>query len=213
MIRQINTDALRDLSDYLGSILGDVVADRALHLDELTVTVSAADVVAVLTALRDDQNCHFRQLVDISGVDYPERDKRFDIAYHLLSHRNNMRLRVIVRADENTPVPSVSGVFPNANWYEREIWDLYGVFFSDHPDLRRILTDYGFEGHPLRKDFPLTGYVEVRYDDEQKRVVYDKVNLTQEFRHWDFLSPWEGMTPEALPGDEKANGGPEEGRQ
>ncbi len=213
MIRQINTDALRDLSDYLGGILGDMVAERELHLDELTVTVSAGDVVAVLTALRDDQNCHFRQLVDISGVDYPERDKRFEVAYHLLSHRHNMRLRVIVRADETTPVPSVSGLFPIANWYEREIWDLYGVFFSDHPDLRRILTDYGFEGHPLRKDFPLTGYVEVRYDDEQKRVVYDKVNLTQEFRHWDFMSPWEGMTPDGLPGDEKADGGPEEGRQ
>ncbi|MDJ0893946.1 MAG: NADH-quinone oxidoreductase subunit C [Alphaproteobacteria bacterium] len=213
MIRQINTDALRDLSDYLGGALGDQVAERALHLDELTITVSAGDVVSVLTTLRDDQNCHFRQLVDISGVDYPERDKRFDVSYHLLSHRHNMRLRVIVRADENTPVPSVAGLFPNANWYEREIWDLYGVFFSDHPDLRRILTDYGFEGHPLRKDFPLTGYVEVRYDDEQKRVVYDKVNLTQEFRHWDFMSPWEGMTPEALPGDEKADGASEEGGQ
>ena len=157
----------------------------------------------MLTFLRDDANCQFKLLMDVCGVDYPDRDERFDVVYNLLSLKLNQRVRVKVTTDEDTPVPSVTGVFRSANWYEREAWDLYGIFFSDHPDLRRILTDYGFEGHPLRKDFPLTGYVEVRYDDEQKRVVYEPVKLTQEFRTFDFLSPWEGMT-RVLPGDEKA---------
>lgn len=156
-----------------------------------------------LTFLRDDTNCLFKILVDVCGVDYPEREERFEVVYHLLSLKHNQRIRVKVSTDEDTPVPSVVGVFSTANWFEREVWDLYGVFFSDHPDLRRILTDYGFEGHPLRKDFPLTGYVEVRYDDEQKRVVYEPVKLTQEFRRFDFLSPWEGAQY-VLPGDEKA---------
>jgi NADH-quinone oxidoreductase subunit C len=157
----------------------------------------------VLRALRDDASCRFEQLVDICGVDYPEREKRFDLVYHLLSPRKNQRLRIKCEIDDATPVPSVVELYPVANWYEREAYDMYGILFSGHPDLRRILTDYGFQGFPLRKDFPLTGYVEVRYDDAQKRVVYEPVRLTQEFRSFDFLSPWEG-TQYVLPGDEKA---------
>jgi NADH-quinone oxidoreductase subunit C len=153
--------------------------------------------------LRDDANCRFVSFIDVSGADYPAREDRFDVVYHLLSPTKNLRIRVKVRTDEDTPVPSVTSVFPGANWYEREVYDLYGVLFSGHPELRRILTDYGFEGHPLRKDFPLTGFVEVRYDDEIKRVVYEPVELKQEFRNFDFLSPWEG-TDYVLPGDEKA---------
>jgi NADH-quinone oxidoreductase subunit C len=152
--------------------------------------------------LRDEPHCRFVCLIDICGVDYPERANRFDVVYHLLSPYENLRVRIKVETDETTPVPSAIAVFPAANWYERETFDLYGVLFSGHPDLRRILTDYGFSGHPLRKDFPLTGHFEVRYDDEQKRVVYDKVKLTQEFRNFDYLSPWEG-TEYLLPGDEK----------
>ena len=180
----------------------DVVA-AAQILDELVITARAGSIVKLLTFLRDDTHCQFRQLVDLCGVDYPERDERFEVVYNLLSLSHNQRIRVKIAADEETPVPSVSGVFSAAGWYERETWDLYGIYFSDHPDLRRLLTDYGFEGHPLRKDFPLTGHVEVRYDEAQKRVVYDPVKLTQEFRNFDFMSPWEGMTP-VLPGDEKA---------
>jgi NADH-quinone oxidoreductase subunit C len=158
-----------------------------------------------MTFLRDDTNCQFKMLVDISGVDYPERDERFEVVYNLLSIKLNLRVRVKVSCDESEPVPSIAGVFSAAGWYEREAWDLYGILFAGHPDLRRILTDYGFEGHPFRKDFPLTGYVEVRYDAEQRRVVYEPVKLAQEFRSFDFLSPWEGMTIERLlPGDEKA---------
>ena len=145
--------------------------------------------------------------MDVCGVDWPERERRFDVVYNLLSLKLNQRVRVKIQTDETTPVPSVTAIFPSAGWYEREAWDLFGIFFSDHPDLRRLLTDYGFEGHPLRKDFPLTGYVEVRYDDEQKRVVYEPVKLTQDFRSFDFLSPWEGMT-RVLPGDEKASAPP-----
>ena len=148
----------------------------------------------VLTALRNDKECQFEQLIDICGVDYPERERRFDVVYHLLSPRKNQRIRVKCEADEENPVPSVVELFPTANWYEREAYDMYGILFSGHPDLRRILTDYGFQGFPLRKDFPLTGYVEVRYDDDQKRVVYEPVKLTQEFRSFDFESPWEGRT-------------------
>jgi NADH-quinone oxidoreductase subunit C len=172
---------------------------------ELTIEVNWDAIVTVLTFLRDDTNCQFRQLIDICGVDYPGRERRFEVVYHLLSLRHNQRIRVKLSTDESTPVPSATGVFSAAGWWEREAWDLYGILFSGHPDLRRILTDYGFEGHPLRKDFPLTGHVEVRYDDEQKRVVYEPVKLTQEFRSFDFLSPWEGM-PSTLPGDEKAEG-------
>ena len=153
--------------------------------------------------MRDDTQCQFEQLIDICGVDYPERAKRFDVVYHLLSPRRNQRIRIKCETDADTPVPSVVDVFPAANWYEREAYDMYGILFSGHPDLRRILTDYGFQGFPLRKDFPLTGYVEVRYDDDQKRVVYEPVKLTQEFRSFDFESPWEGVDY-VLPGDEKS---------
>ncbi len=197
------TEALQDLADYVRAALPEDVRATEVRLDELIVTVRREAIVKALTFLRDDTNCRFKMLVDICGVDYPERDERFEVVYNLLSLTHNQRIRVKVTTDETTPVPSVTGVFSSAGWAEREAWDLYGILFSDHPDLRRILTDYGFEGHPLRKDFPLTGYVEVRYDDEQKRVVYEPVKLTQEFRTFDFLSPWEGVQ-EVLPGDEKA---------
>ena len=175
---------------------------------EMSVVVERSKIVDVLSYLRDQKNLAFKQLTDICGVDYLEREERFEVVYHLLSYRYNLRLRLKVTADEESFVPSVSKVYSAANWYEREVWDLYGVKFEGHDDLRRILTDYDFDGHPLRKDFPLTGYVEPRYDDEQKRVVYNPVKLPQEFRNFDFLSPWEGMTHDLmipLPGDEKAN--------
>jgi NADH-quinone oxidoreductase subunit C len=169
----------------------------------LTVHAMAADIVKVATFLRDDPACQFICIIDVTAVDWPRRAQRFDVVYHFLSPRLNQRIRVKTITDEVTAVPSLIDVFRGADWFERETYDLYGVLFSGHPDMRRILTDYGFEGHPLRKDFPLTGFVEVRYDDEQKRVVYDKVKLAQEFRNFDFLSPWEG-TDYVLPGDEKA---------
>jgi NADH-quinone oxidoreductase subunit C len=196
------TQALIDLGDYVSAALPDEVQGFEVAYDELMVTVAREAVVKALSFLRDDQNCQFKQLVDLTAVDFPEREARFEVVYNLLSPRHNQRIRVKLATDEETPVPSVCPVFNSAFWYERETWDLYGVFFSDHPDLRRLLTDYGFEGHPLRKDFPLTGYVEVRYDEDQKRVVYEPVNLTQEFRTFDYMSPWEGMLH--LPGDEKA---------
>ncbi len=195
--------ALKDLGDYIAGQLPDEVLGTSLSLGELSLSVRREGIVKMLSFLRDDVNCRFRQLVDVCGVDYPEREQRFDVVYNLLSLTNNTRIRVKTQTDEETPVPSVTSVFSSADWWEREAWDLLGIYFSGHPDLRRILTDYGFEGHPLRKDFPLTGYVEVRYDDEQKRVVYEPVKLTQEFRSFDFLSPWEGMQT-LLPGDEKA---------
>ena len=195
--------AVREARVYLASQLSADVDDFLVVNGELILNVRAEALLRVIKFLRNDANCLFHMLVDICGVDYPEREKRFEIVYNLLSLKHNIRLRLKVSTDENTPVPSVSSIYPTAGWFERECWDMYGVFFGDHPDLRRILTDYGFEGHPLRKDFPLTGYVEVRYDDEQRRVVYEPVKLTQEFRSFDFLSPWEGMTP-TLPGDEKA---------
>ncbi len=195
----------QDLGDYIRIALLQEVRAVDISHGELTITVQRSAVVRVLTFLRDDANCQFRQLVFMAGVDYPEREERFEVVYHLLSLRHNQRVRVKVQTGEETPVPSVVSVFSSANWFEREIWDMYGVAFTDHPDLRRLLTDYGFEGHPLRKDFPLTGYVEVRYDDEHKRVVYAPVRLTQEFRTFDFLSPWEGYGGR-LPGDEKAEG-------
>jgi NADH-quinone oxidoreductase subunit C len=170
---------------------------------ELTIHARRDGIAALMTFLRDDPKCRFSQLIDICGVDYPERAERFEIVYHLLSPHLNQRIRVKITTDERTPVPSIVAVFPAANWYEREAFDLYGVLFSGHPDLRRILTDYGFRGHPLRKDFPLTGFVEVRYSEEEKRVVYEPVKLQQEFRNFDFLSPWEGAEYN-LPGDEKA---------
>ncbi len=197
------SEALRELGDAIKAALPSEIEEVDVRLGELMLVAKGDAIVRVMTHLRDDAGCLFKMLVDICGVDYPERDKRFDIVYNLLSLKHNRRVRVKVRADEMTPVPSIASVFNSANWYERETWDLYGVAFSDHPDLRRLLTDYGFDGHPLRKDFPLTGHVEVRYDEQQKRVVYDRVKLQQDFRSFDFLSPWEGMTRQ-LPGDEKA---------
>ncbi len=199
--------ALKDLGDFLVGEFPDEILASDLTYDQLAITVKREAIVKVLTFLRDDVSCQFKQLVDICGVDYPDREQRFEVVYNLLSLTHNNRIRVKLATDEQSPVPSVTGVFSTANWFEREAWDLYGIYFADHPDLRRILTDYGFEGHPLRKDFPLTGYVEVRYDDEQKRVVYEPVKLTQEFRSFDFLSPWEGVQ-RVLPGDEKAGEAP-----
>src|SRR5262245_14764142 len=188
-----------------GALPGSVSAHRVAH-GELTISAIAGDMVKVATFLRDDERCQFWSIIDVTAVDWPGREQRFDIVYHFLSPKQNQRIRVKVEVDETTPVPSIIGVFPGANWFERETYDLYGVLFTGHPDMRRLLTDYGFEGHPLRKDFPLTGFVEVRYDDEQKRVVYEPVRLAQEFRNFDFLSPWEGPAY-LLPGDEKAGNG------
>ena len=203
-------ESLGELKEDILTSLGDAIAGSAIDRGELTLTVQATSIIKVLTYLRDDTNCLFTMLVDVCGVDFPEREKRFEVVYHLLSVRQNQRIRVKLATDEATPVPSVYGVFRSALWFEREAWDLYGIFFSDHPDLRRILTDYGFDGHPLRKDFPQTGYVEVRYDDEQKRVVYEPVQLRQDWRSFDFLSPWEGAH-DMLPGDEKATDEPKPG--
>jgi len=197
-------EAFGEMRDDIVATLGDAVIETKIDRGELTLTVQASSIIKTLTFLRDETNCLFTMLVDLCGVDYPEREKRFDVVYHLLSVRQNQRIRVKLATDEATPVPSVYGVFRSALWFEREAWDLYGIFFSDHPDLRRLLTDYGFDGHPLRKDFPQTGYVEVRYDDEQKRVVYEPVTLRQDWRSFDFLSPWEGAE-DLLPGDEKAD--------
>ena len=196
-------EALSELGNYLKDKAGFSLKSVELAYGELTVEVEVSELIATLTFLRDDAQCQFISLIDISGVDYPSRAARFDVVYHLLSPRQNLRIRVKIATDEDTPVPSATPVYLGADWYERETYDLYGVLFSGHPDLRRILTDYGFEGHPLRKDFPLTGFVEVRYDDEVKRVVYEPVELRQEFRNFDFQSPWEG-TDYVLPGDEKA---------
>ena len=184
--------------------LGPDVLTSSVEHGQLIVVVPKERIVAVLTRLRDDPAFLFEQLIDVCGVDYPDRAERFEVVYNLLSVSLNRRIRVKVSTDEDTPVPSAVAVYPAANWFEREVWDLFGVFFSDHPDLRRILTDYGFDGHPLRKDFPLTGYVELRYDQDQRRVVYEPVKLTQDFRTFDFASPWEAITDIQLPGDEKA---------
>jgi NADH-quinone oxidoreductase subunit C len=196
------SDKLNTLGEQIAADLGEAVKSFAVTLGELNIYIHSDALVRVLTYLRDEPHCRFVCFIDISGIDYPERENRFDVVYHLLSPYRNLRVRVKIETGDGTPIPSVIDVFPGANWYEREAFDLYGILFSGHPDLRRILTDYGFSGHPLRKDFPLTGHVEVRYDDEQKRVVYDKVKLTQEFRNFDYLSPWEG-TEYLLPGDEK----------
>ncbi len=197
------SEALNDLAAYLKEKLGDDIEKAVVAYGELTITVAPDDIIDVLNFLKRDVQCQFISIIDICGADYPSRQRRFDVVYHLLSPRQNQRIRVKVEADEETLVPSATAVYPGADWYERETYDLYGVLFTGHPDLRRLLTDYGFEGHPLRKDFPLTGFVEVRYDDEVKRVVYEPVELKQEFRNFDFLSPWEG-TDYVLPGDEKA---------
>ena len=198
------TAALDKLAEQVEARFKDALVRVPSICDELTYEVSADKLLEVCRALRDEKAFKFEQLMDVCGVDYPERERRFDVVYHLLSMTRNLRIRVKVETDEDTAVPSVTGVFPTADWYEREAFDMYGIFFDGHPDLRRILTDYGFHGHPLRKDFPMTGYVEVRYDDELKRVVYEPVKSV-EWRNWDFLSPWEGMERgvSPLPGDEK----------
>ena len=195
------TKALAALGAHVSASLPGTIA--TVRFGELTLDVDAERICDVLRFLRDDPECKFVCFIDICGADYPAREKRFDVVYHLLSPYKNHRVRVKIQTDEATPVPSAISVFPAANWFEREAFDLYGILFADHPDLRRILTDYGFSGHPLRKDFPMTGHVEVRYDDEVKRVVYEPVKLVQEFRSFDYLSPWEG-TDYVLPGDEKA---------
>lgn len=201
----MDESALKELGEHVKLGLGEAVTDFAVAFGELTVRIEADRIVEALTFLRDDPTCRFLVLIDICGVDYPERARRFDVVYHLLSLHQNQRVRVKIETDEATPVPSVVDVYPVANWFEREAFDLYGIYFAGHPDLRRILTDYGFIGHPFRKDFPLTGFVEVRWDDHEKRVVYEPVKLTQEFRTFDFMSPWEGASY-ILPGDEKADG-------
>ena len=195
--------SIEDLGTAAANALGPAVTAKAIARGELTLNVARSEIVPALTRLRDDPALKFEVLIDICAVDYPERALRFDVVYHLLSPRLNQRIRLKVATDETTPVASAVDVFPAANWFEREAFDLCGILFTGHPDLRRILTDYGFKGHPLRKDFPMSGYVEVRYDDEQKKVVYEPIKLTQEFRKFDFESPWEGM-PSVLPGDEKA---------
>lgn len=198
-------EALREHSEYVQAKLGERCLRADIAFGELTISVRRQSIVEVLRILRDDSQCRYFSFIDLSGADYPGRDERFDVVYHLLSPTQNARIRVKVTTDETAPVPSVCEVFPGAEWYEREAYDLYGIVFSGHPDLRRILTDYGFDGHPLRKDFPLTGFVELRYDEARKRVVYEPVRLTQEFRNFDYLSPWEG-TEYVLPGDEKKSG-------
>jgi NADH-quinone oxidoreductase subunit C len=197
------TEKLSAICDHAKARLGDAVVDSAMAYGELTLTVLAARINEVLQFLRDDPQCRFVNFIDLTAADYPEREKRFDVVYHLLSPYTNARIRVKLQAGEGDDVPSAIPSFPAANWFEREVYDMFGLVFSGHPDLRRMLTDYGFQGHPLRKDFPTTGYVEVRYDDEAKRVVYEPVKLVQEFRQFDYLSPWEG-TKYVLPGDEKA---------
>jgi NADH-quinone oxidoreductase subunit C len=203
MDETIEVEPLVELGQHIASALGTVVLAQEVVFGELTLTVERDAIVAVATFLRDDPRCRFIGFVDVCGADYPARDERFDVVYHFLSPHLNQRIRVKVSVDDVTPVPSITGVFKGAEWFEREAYDLYGVLFSGHGDLRRILTDYGFDGHPLRKDFPTTGFVEVRYDEERKRVVYEPVKLMQEYRSFDYLSPWEG-TDYVLPGDEKA---------
>ena len=203
-------EALIELGETITAALPDAVSAASMAHGELTVQTSPEAIVAVLTFLRDDSNCRFSVLVDVCGVDHPDRERRFDVVYNLLSLTHNQRVRVKFEVGEGVPVPTAGGIFSSAGWFEREAWDMYGILFSGHPDLRRLLTDYGFEGHPLRKDFPLSGFVEVRYDDEQKRVVYEPVSLTQEFRTFDFMSPWEGaqyiLPDEADRVDAKADG-------
>jgi NADH-quinone oxidoreductase subunit C len=196
-------ETLDTLGEAVAGALPGAVTGHAVAKGELCVTANAADIVRVMTFLRDDPRCAFYSFIDVTAVDWPQRERRFDVVYHLLSPTRNRRIRIKIEVGEDESIASMVEVFPGANWFEREVYDLYGVVFTGHPDLRRLLTDYGFEGHPLRKDFPLTGFVEVRWDDEQKRVVYEPVRLMQEFRNFDFLSPWEGPDY-PLPGDEKA---------
>ena len=193
---------LQALEQHATSLLGDRIEQSAIAYGELTLTVHRETILDSVRALHDDADLRFISIIDVCGVDFPEREERFEVVYHLLSPYKNQRIRLKIHTDDETPVPSITPVFPGADWFERETYDFYGILFSGHPDLRRILTDYGFDGHPLRKDFPTTGYVEVRYDEERKRVVYEPVRLAQEFRQFDYLSPWEG-TDYVLPGDEK----------
>jgi NADH-quinone oxidoreductase subunit C len=196
--------ALADLGAAIAEAAGPAVQEAFLERGaELVLRATRAGLLPLMTLLRDDPRLRFEQLMDLCGTDWPERAERFEVVYNLLSLAHNRRIRVIVSTDENTPVPSVGGIWPAAGWYEREAWDMYGILFEGQADLRRLLTDYGFEGHPLRKDFPLTGHVEVRYDEARKQVVYEPVALTQDFRNFDFLSPWDAMT--TLPGDEKVH--------
>jgi NADH-quinone oxidoreductase subunit C len=197
-------NGLQQLGEAIAAALPGAITGISTAYGELSLLVETARLIEAVTYLRDDPACLFVCFTDLTAVDYPMREKRFDIVTHLLSLKHNRRIRIKVATSEAVPVPSLTALYPAANWYEREAYDLFGVVFSNHPDLRRLLTDYGFEGHPLRKDFPMTGYVEVRYDDQQKRVVYEPVHLTQEFRSFDFLSPWEGAIDYVLPGDEKA---------
>jgi len=192
------------LGETIKTALPEAVTDSSVAFEQLTLTIDVSKIVEIVRHLRDDPGLRFVSFIDVTAVDYPGREKRFDVVYHLLSPTLNARVRLRGEADETTQVPSIIEVFPGADWFEREAYDLYGVIFTGHPDMRRILTDYGFDGHPLRKDFPLTGFVEVRYDDQEKRVVYEPVRLNQEFRNFDFLSPWEGADYPVLPGDEKA---------
>lgn len=209
---QVSDEDLAELGQRIVANSGGTISGFEISNGDLTIHAAADKIVEVMTFLKEAADLQFQQLMDIAGADYPQRPLRFDVVYHLQSITKNRRLRVKARTDEDTPVPSVTGVYPNADWFEREAFDMYGIFFSGHPDLRRLLTDYGFHGHPLRKDFPMIGYVEVRYDDELKRVVYEPVKAVQ-YRSWDFLSPWEGADyekpgqgyPYVLPGDEKAD--------
>lgn len=200
----VANDKMLGLANSVQEKLGAHILKAEFQKDELCVIIKRESIVPFLIVLRDDKAFAFKQLVDICGADYPDRPERFEVVYNLLSLTHNMRIRVKVSTDEETPVDSVVSVFSSAGWFEREAWDLFGIYFNNNPDLRRILTDYGFEGHPLRKDFPLTGFVELRYDEELRRVVYEPVKLQQDFRVFDSLSPWEGMTDIQLPGDEKA---------
>lgn len=194
---------LQDMAADLKLRYGNVILQASFRLEELTLSVSASSIKEIIGYLKNDSRYEFVSIIDICGVDWLQREERFDVVYHLLSPTKNLRVRVKISVSDDMAVESVASLFPGADWYEREVWDMYGIPFTNHPDLRRILTDYGFEGHPLRKDFPLTGFVELRYDDTAKRVVYEPVNLKQEFRNFDFLSPWEGPNY-TLPGDEKA---------
>jgi NADH-quinone oxidoreductase subunit C len=200
----MSSEIIQELAGRIAATLGDALTGHEIVHDQLVLHTTREHIVSVLHNLRDDPQTRCEMLVDICGVDYPDRAERFDVVYHLLSLTLNHRIRVKIRATEDTAVPSAIEVYKTANWFEREIWDMYGVYFDNHPDLRRILTDYGFEGHPQRKDFPLTGYVELRYDSELKRTVYSPVQLVQDFRVFNFMSPWEAITAMQLPGDEKA---------
>ncbi|MEO0911540.1 MAG: NADH-quinone oxidoreductase subunit C [Pseudomonadota bacterium] len=200
------SDALIDLSQSIAAAQDEALIEAAVVRGELVATVSPSAISAFVSFLKTDANCQFTTLVDITAVDFPERDKRFEVVYHFLSMTQNQRIRVKLNLREGEIVPSITEVHPSANWFEREVFDMYGIMFSGHPDLRRILTDYGFRGYPLRKDFPTTGYVEVRYDEAEKRVIYEPVALTQEYRQFDFMSPWEGAEY-ILPGDEQAKEG------